>query len=107
MSNTLDLVDAPTGGGEEASPAPSESAPRARKRAAGLSGMVLSELQAVASGLGISGTGRMRKTQLIEAIRERQGGGSGGSSSSAPAATARPGSCSRHPSPGRGGAGVG
>ena len=37
--------------------------------------MVLPELQALASSLGISGTGRMRKSQLIAAIQDRQGQG--------------------------------
>ena len=36
--------------------------------------MVLPELQALAASLGISGTARMRKGQLIEAITARQGG---------------------------------
>ncbi len=47
-----------------------------RRRSAGLSGMVLSELQELASSLGISGTGRMRKGQLIEAISAAQSGAS-------------------------------
>ncbi len=52
----------------------SAPAPRARRRAAsgGLSAMVLPELQALAGGLGIGGTARMRKSQLIEAIQEKQ-----------------------------------
>ncbi|HVU73808.1 MAG TPA: transcription termination factor Rho, partial [Mycobacteriales bacterium] len=37
--------------------------------------MVLADLQAMASGLGISGTARMRKGQLIAAIQTAQGGG--------------------------------
>jgi transcription termination factor Rho len=37
--------------------------------------MVLAELQALASGLGIGGTARMRKSQLIEAITARQRAG--------------------------------
>jgi transcription termination factor Rho len=36
--------------------------------------MVLAELQQLAGSLGISGTGRMRKGQLVEAIRAAQGG---------------------------------
>src|SRR5256885_3323117 len=36
--------------------------------------MLLPELQGMASSLGISGTGRMRKGELIAAIQERQGG---------------------------------
>src|SRR5215207_5288212 len=38
--------------------------------------MVLAELQQLAGSLGISGTGRMRKGQLVEAIRAAQGGSS-------------------------------
>jgi transcription termination factor Rho len=52
--------------------------------------MVLAELQQLAGSLGISGTGRMRKSQLVEAIRVAQGGGAGrtdGSRSAAPLVT--------------------
>ncbi|WP_435850537.1 Rho termination factor N-terminal domain-containing protein [Streptomyces olindensis] len=52
-------------------PPPAASARRAHGR--GLEGMVLAELQQVASGLGIRGTARMRKGDLIQAIREHQG----------------------------------
>jgi len=38
--------------------------------------MLLPELQSMASSLGISGTARMRKGELIAAIQERQGGDS-------------------------------
>jgi transcription termination factor Rho len=51
------------------------SAPRRRRSGTGLDGMVLAELQQVASGLGIKGTARMRKGQLIEVIKETQAGG--------------------------------
>ncbi|HEU4490444.1 MAG TPA: transcription termination factor Rho [Jiangellales bacterium] len=47
---------------------------RARRRASGLQGMVLAELQQMAAGMGIRGTGRMRKGQLIEAIQAARGG---------------------------------
>jgi transcription termination factor Rho len=40
-----------------------------------LSAMLLPELQRLAQSIGITGTGRMRKGQLISAIEERQGGG--------------------------------
>jgi len=50
--------------------------------------MVLSELQAVAADLGISGTARMRKGQLIEAIKERQGNGAPDASAATSAAAA-------------------
>jgi transcription termination factor Rho len=43
---------------------------------AGLSSMVMPELVRLAQTLGISGAGRMRKGQLIEAIQARQSGGS-------------------------------
>ena len=46
-------------------------------QAKGLSAMLLPELQRVAQSIGITGTARMRKGQLIAAIEEkRQGGGS-------------------------------
>lgn len=48
---------------------------RRRRSGTGLEGMVLAELQQVASGLGIRGTARMRKSQLIEVIKEAQAGG--------------------------------
>jgi transcription termination factor Rho len=44
---------------------------------AGLEGKVLSELQAIAEALGISGHQRMRKADLIEAILEQAGQGNG------------------------------
>ncbi|MFW6204780.1 MAG: Rho termination factor N-terminal domain-containing protein, partial [Actinomycetota bacterium] len=44
-----------------------------RRRAPGLQGMVLAELQQLAGSLGITGTGRMRKGELIAAIRTAQG----------------------------------
>ncbi|MFJ9742524.1 transcription termination factor Rho [Streptomyces sp. NPDC101166] len=86
MSDTTDLMGARV---EETAAAPSTdaSAPATgagsrRRRGTGLEGMVLAELQQVASGLGIRGTARMRKSQLIEVIKEAQAG------SGAPAAKA-------------------
>jgi transcription termination factor Rho len=58
-----------------------DTLPASGRKTAGLSGMVLAELQTVASGLGITGTTRMRKGELIEAIKAKQG--------SAPAKTSR------------------
>ncbi|HYJ77548.1 MAG TPA: Rho termination factor N-terminal domain-containing protein, partial [Actinomycetes bacterium] len=80
MSDSTDLLDAPPAGGADGE---SSGAKPARRKATGLSGMVLAELQGLASELGISGTARMRKGQLIEAIKERQ---SGGGDTAAPAA---------------------
>ncbi|MBC7274022.1 MAG: transcription termination factor Rho, partial [Streptomyces sp.] len=89
MSDTTDLMGARV---EEtaAAPATDASAPATgagsrRRRGTGLEGMVLAELQQVASGLGIRGTARMRKSQLIEVIKEAQA--SGGAPAKADTAT--------------------
>jgi transcription termination factor Rho len=58
---------------------------RPRAGGGGLSTMLLPELQQVASGLGIS-AGRMKKAELVAAIRAAQGGGNGARNGSAPAA---------------------
>ncbi|MFJ9197861.1 transcription termination factor Rho [Streptomyces flaveolus] len=91
MSDTTDLMGARV---EEtaAAPATDASAPATgagsrRRRGTGLEGMVLAELQQVASGLGIRGTARMRKSQLIEVIKEAQAAG-GAPAKAAPAADA-------------------
>ena len=86
MSDTTDLLDAPTAGTSGDASAEQSATKPARKRSAGLSGMVLAELQGLAGELGISGTAKMRKGQLIEAIKERQSGGSGSSELSCRAA---------------------
>ncbi|NJQ13783.1 transcription termination factor Rho [Streptomyces bohaiensis] len=94
MSDTTDLMGASadsadkTAGAAPASVTDSAAkAPRRRRSGTGLDGMVLAELQQVASGLGIRGTARMRKSQLIEVIKEKQGSG-GAPAESAPAAEA-------------------
>jgi transcription termination factor Rho len=43
--------------------------------------MLLPELQRLAQSLGMTGTGRMRKGELVAAIQQRQGGGQPGSGS--------------------------
>jgi transcription termination factor Rho len=53
-----------------------------------LSTLRLPQLQAVASQLGISGTGRMRKSELLEAIQTKQNGGTP-AVAAAPARTSR------------------
>lgn len=74
MSDTTELLSEATGASPEAGDTPTRAAAKPRRRSGtGLSAMVLPELQAMASGLGISGTGRMRKSQLIAAIQEKQG----------------------------------
>ncbi|WP_062212478.1 transcription termination factor Rho [Streptomyces sp. NBRC 109706] len=100
MSDTTDLMGVSadsadkTSGAASASAtdAPASAAPRRRRSGTGLDGMVLAELQQVASQLGIRGTARMRKSQLIEVIKEKQAAGSGGGapakSAAAPAESA-------------------
>ncbi|KUL36257.1 transcription termination factor Rho [Streptomyces sp. NRRL F-4489] len=79
MSDTTDLMGARTDGSATtpATDAPAPATTRRRRSGTGLEGMVLAELQQIASGLGIKGTARMRKSQLIEVIKERQAAGSG------------------------------
>ena len=71
MSDTTDVTSDVT-----SAQAPAESGgTRRRRTGTGLSAMLLPQLQSMASSLGISGTARMRKGELITAIQERQGGG--------------------------------
>lgn len=80
MSDTTDLMgvtaDNSVDTSAPAAGAASGTTSRRRRSGTGLEGMVLAELQQVASGLGIRGTARMRKSQLIEVIKEAQAGGS-------------------------------
>src|SRR3954467_7680685 len=77
------------------------SAPR-RRTAGGLAGKLLPELQQLAGDLGITGTARMRKSELIAAIQERQGGGASRSTGEqgAPSQRGRSGSAPRRGSQG-------
>ncbi|WP_030235755.1 transcription termination factor Rho [Streptomyces sp. NRRL S-350] len=75
MSDSTDLMGArPDAEASDAAAATAAPARRRRSAAAGLDGMVLAELQKLAGDLGITGTGRMRKSQLIETIKEKSGG---------------------------------
>ncbi|KIF67968.1 transcription termination factor Rho [Streptomyces sp. AcH 505] len=80
MSDTTDLMgvtaDNSVDNTAPAAGAATGTTARRRRSGTGLEGMVLAELQQVASGLGIRGTARMRKSQLIEVIKETQGGSS-------------------------------
>ncbi|CAL9423398.1 Transcription termination factor Rho [Streptomyces sp. enrichment culture] len=94
MSDTTDLMGARV---EEtaAAPATDAAAPATgagsrRRRGTGLEGMVLAELQQVASGLGIRGTARMRKSQLIEVIKEAQASGGAAPAKADAAAETKP-----------------
>ncbi|MFJ4778247.1 transcription termination factor Rho [Streptomyces sp. NPDC088762] len=94
MSDTTDLMgaaDTTVDASAPAAGAAAATAGRRRRTGTGLDGMVLAELQQVASGLGIRGTARMRKSQLIEVIKEAQAGGASApkaAASTAGAATA-------------------
>ncbi|TXS19087.1 MULTISPECIES: transcription termination factor Rho [Streptomyces] len=89
MSDTTDLMgvtaDKNVDSSVPAEGAASGTTARRRRSGTGLEGMVLAELQQVASGLGIRGTARMRKSQLIEVIKEAQAGGSSAPASKAAA----------------------
>ncbi|MFC5996572.1 transcription termination factor Rho [Pseudonocardia hispaniensis] len=73
MSET-DLVSTETAAASAETPSdPTNGTPA--KRRGGLSGMVLAELRQLAGELNIPGTAGMRRSDLIAAIREHQGGG--------------------------------
>ena len=77
MTNTTTLGGVLTTGADETP-----------KRVGALSTMKLAELQGLAGGLGLTGTAKMRKSDLVIAIKARQSGGS----SSTPAVAASPSS---------------
>jgi len=64
-----------TAAGAPAGPAAGETVTDkpARRGGSGLSGMLLADLQRLAQSMGITGIGRMRKSQLIEAIQSKPG----------------------------------
>ncbi|MFF8378891.1 transcription termination factor Rho [Streptomyces sp. NPDC015661] len=92
MSDTTDLMGVTADNSvDTAAPAAGATGTARRRRSGtGLEGMVLAELQQVASGLGIRGTARMRKSQLIEVIKEAQAGGSAAPAKAADAAETKP-----------------
>ncbi|MFF5974420.1 transcription termination factor Rho [Streptomyces sp. NPDC012769] len=95
MSDTTDLMgvtaDNSVDTAAPAAGAATGTTARRRRSGTGLEGMVLAELQQVASGLGIRGTARMRKSQLIEVIKEAQaGGGAAAPAKAADAAETKP-----------------
>ena len=72
LSDTTDVTSDVSDVADDAGTA---TATKRRRGGTGLSAMLLPELQSLAASLGISGTARMRKGELITAISERQGGG--------------------------------
>jgi transcription termination factor Rho len=81
VSDTNDIADGATATVTDPAGA-NGSAGGKRRTAGGLSGMLLPELQRLAGEMGISGTGKMRKSQLISAIQEKRSGAAGGESAS-------------------------
>jgi len=77
---------------------PLAPAPAGNTGAENLSSMVLAELQRRAGGLGVKGTSRMRKSQLIEAIQAAESGTS--------SAASTPGSASSYGQPAADGKGA-
>jgi transcription termination factor Rho len=65
---------APGGIASAAAPVLAAGDGRSRRGGGGLASKLLPELQQMAQSMGIKGTGRMRKGELISAIQERQGG---------------------------------
>ena len=86
MTDTTDLLTAPDGA--EQAPTATKVRRRATSGGGGLSALVLPQLQSLAGDLGITGTAKMRKSELIAAIQERQNGSAGTAKSNGTAATA-------------------
>ncbi|MFC9969733.1 transcription termination factor Rho [Spirillospora sp. NPDC127200] len=78
MSESSELLTDASSTAPTGEAAAERATPRRRRTGTGLSAMVLPELKALASSLGITGVTGMRKSQLIAAIQEKQGGGSAG-----------------------------
>ncbi len=81
MSDTTDYLTEGVGRTTESDQGAAPAETRPRRRAAGLSGMLLPELQSLAASLGITGTGRMRKGELVAAIQAKQSGNGAGQGS--------------------------
>jgi transcription termination factor Rho len=78
VSDTTEILSGAPAASEDAPAAAGATASTSKSRSrggAGLSSMLMPELQRIAQTLAIPGAGRMRKSQLIEAIEARQGGG--------------------------------
>jgi len=98
LTDTTDLLHdgASAPDAQDVSTSAGTPAARTRRRATsgGLAALVLPELQAMAGELGISGVGRLRKSQLIEAISARQSAGN-----AAPTAPPTAGTTGDEPTP--------
>jgi transcription termination factor Rho len=56
-------------------PTSSAASGEPKKRSGGLNGMLIADLKAMAGGLGIAGSGSMKKADLVSAIKAAQSGG--------------------------------
>ena len=78
VSDTTEILGGGPTASEDAPAAAGATAPTSKSRSRGgpgLSSLLMPELQRIAQTLSIPGAGRMRKSQLIEAIEARQVGG--------------------------------
>ncbi|MGZ4601207.1 MAG: transcription termination factor Rho [Oryzihumus sp.] len=89
MTDTTELVAVPEGSGGTT------------RRTGGLSTMRLAELQGLATSLGITGTAKMRKGDLLTAIRARQAGGSAPATETSAKATETPAKATDAPANGQ------
>jgi transcription termination factor Rho len=92
LNDTTDVLHGADSAEQAVSSGTDAAAPKTRRRATsgggGLTSLLLPELQSLAGDLGIAGTAKMRKSQLIEAIQERRNGGSAPAPAPATTATA-------------------
>jgi len=78
------ITDAPLESDTSAgSTSTANSAAKTAKRSGSLNGMVLAELQQIAGDLGISGSSKLRKAQLVDAITTARAGGASSASANA------------------------
>jgi len=78
VSDTTEILSGAPTASEDAPAAARATASTSKSRSrggTGLSSLLMPELQRIAQTLAIPGAGRMRKSQLVEAIEARQGGG--------------------------------
>src|SRR5580704_3047843 len=78
VSDTTEVLSGATPASEESPighPAADPASRSSSLSGGDLSKLLVSDLQRIAQELGISGTGRMRKGDLVAAIQERTGGG--------------------------------
>jgi transcription termination factor Rho len=78
VSDTTEILSGAPTASEDAPAAAGATASTSKSRSrggTGLSSLLMPELQRIAQTLAIPGAGRMRKSQLIEAIEAHQGGG--------------------------------